>query len=200
MAGARRADRLEPEQRYARLIRAGLELLSDIPYDQLTADDVARRASVSRALVFHYFPTTSELRSALLREASSHLFGRLRAIAESDVTDKVWALIEGFVAATESTPATYRAMGRISSDGRLVEVFDDARAAMLNMLEEVLGVTTPTPELGILLRGWLVMVEDTVRQWLGEPTIPRAALIDLLYDALSALLSVRGIEAALEVH
>lgn len=57
--------RLDAEARREQLVAAGLDLVKRGPIDQLTADDVARAAGVSKGLVFHYFPTTRDLHVAL---------------------------------------------------------------------------------------------------------------------------------------
>jgi len=67
MATARR--RLSPEDRRAELLALGAEVFGKRPYDEVRIDEIAERAGVSRALMYHYFPISerSSLRSSRTR-------------------------------------------------------------------------------------------------------------------------------------
>ena len=54
MGSARR--RLSPEDRRAELLALGAEVFGKRPYDEVRIDEIAERAGVSRALMYHYFP------------------------------------------------------------------------------------------------------------------------------------------------
>src|SRR3954447_17312608 len=56
--------------RRAQLVEIGLELLPTTPVQELTIDEVARRAGISRSLLFHYFPTKREYYTAVTRAAA----------------------------------------------------------------------------------------------------------------------------------
>ena len=104
--GPRRRDRLPAEpprlrrtadDRRAQLVQIGLELLPTTPVQELTIDEVARRAGISRSLLFHYFATKREYYTAVTRAAADlllrapaapagHLAGRSRSPGCSTAT------------------------------------------------------------------------------------------------------------------
>lgn len=49
--------RLKPEERRTQLINIGLRLLVDRPIHEMSIDEVAAEAGISRGLLFHYFPS-----------------------------------------------------------------------------------------------------------------------------------------------
>ena len=48
--------RLSPEDRRSELLALGAEVFGQRPYDEVRIDEIAERAGVSRALMYHYFP------------------------------------------------------------------------------------------------------------------------------------------------
>src|SRR5258707_14918512 len=65
--------RLGPDARRAQLVGVGPALLKDMPFDEVTAEIVARASGVSKGLAFHYFPATRDLQAAILRAATAKL-------------------------------------------------------------------------------------------------------------------------------
>ena len=57
------------DDRRAQLVQIGLELLPTTPVQELTIDEVARRAGISRSLLFHYFATKRDYYTAVTRAA-----------------------------------------------------------------------------------------------------------------------------------
>lgn len=59
--------RLDPEQRASLLIDAAAELFRQRPYDQVSIDDIAEQAGVTRGLIGHYFDKKRNLYVAVIR-------------------------------------------------------------------------------------------------------------------------------------
>ena len=58
-------------------MQIGLELLPTTPVQELTIDEVARRAGISRSLLFHYFATKRDYYTAVTRAARHLVDGEL---------------------------------------------------------------------------------------------------------------------------
>ena len=61
--------------RRAQLVQIGLELLPTTPVQELTIDEVARRAGISRSLLFHYFATKRDYYTAVTRRGRRPALG-----------------------------------------------------------------------------------------------------------------------------
>src|SRR5436309_13898368 len=70
--GPRRLRRTAGDRR-AQLVQIGLELLPTTPVQELTIDEVARRAGISRSLLFHYFASKRDYYTAVTRAAARML-------------------------------------------------------------------------------------------------------------------------------
>lgn len=188
--------RLGPSERHAELVAAGLALVKEASLDRLTAPDVARAAGVSKALVFHYFPTQRDLQAAVARAGAEELvaeFARLDpALAYGD---RLAAGLLGFITYIEQQPTSYAALSRTSgSDPQLRAIFEETRERVVQIIADAVGIDEPSPRLRLMLRGWIAMVEETTLHWLDERPMARDELIDLLTRAAFGLLPLAAAE------
>lgn len=181
--------RLDAGSRREQLVAAGVELLTRMPLEQISADVVAGAAGVSKALVFHYFPTKRDLHVALLRATAARLLVELDPDPDLPIPERLRAGLDGFVAFIERQPANYQAVSRgAGSDPQLLAVFEDTRAAVVGIIAGALGVVEVPPALRMVIRGWIAMVEESVLHWIDERPVSREALVDFLQRAATTML------------
>ena len=72
--GASPRRRLSPEDRRSELLALGAEVFGQRPYDEVRIDEIAERAGVSRALMYHYFPDKRAFFAAVVRAEGERLF------------------------------------------------------------------------------------------------------------------------------
>ena len=188
-ASGERGRRLSPEARREQLIAVGLELLTSTPFDQVTTEQIAERAGISNALVFHYFPTRRELQAAVLRAAARDLFEQLVAQPDVAFEDQLRRGLEAFVDFIEQQPGTYVALVRSTgTDPQLLEVFEETRRDIVQFIAERLGITEPPTPMRIAIRGWIAMVEEATLEWLETRAFERVLLTTYLERSAMALL------------
>jgi len=173
--------RLGPDARRAQLVGVGLALMKNMAFDEVTAETVARAGGVSKGLVFHYFATTRDLQVAILRAAAAELLADLDVGAGLPPDERLRAGLEAFVRYIEQQPASYQAVvRRAGSDERLLAVFEDTRAAVVDIVAGALGVAELPAGLRMAVRGWIAMVEECVLHWLDGRPVPREELVEFL--------------------
>jgi AcrR family transcriptional regulator len=69
--------RLEPQQRCEHLLDTAAALFAEKPYEDVLMEDIAARASVSRALLYHYYPSKRDLYVAIFKRASNRFLARV---------------------------------------------------------------------------------------------------------------------------
>src|SRR5580765_6635428 len=74
-AAAPRA-RLEVDERRAQLVALGVELFAARSYDEVSIDELARAAGISKGLLYHYFPTKRDFYVATVEEGATQLLAR----------------------------------------------------------------------------------------------------------------------------
>src|SRR4051794_13898071 len=72
--------RLDVDERRRRLLEQGAELFERHSYDELSMAQIARAAGISKALLYHYFPSKQAYFAATLEQAA----GELAAAVEPD--------------------------------------------------------------------------------------------------------------------
>ncbi len=68
--------RLQVDERRRQLLEFGAELFTRHAFDELSMAAIAREAGVSKALLYHYFPSKADFFEATLRQAADELAAR----------------------------------------------------------------------------------------------------------------------------
>jgi AcrR family transcriptional regulator len=90
--------RLEPQQRREQLLDVGAAMFAETPYDDVLMEDIAARADVSRATLYHYYPTKRDLYVAIFKRARNRLLARVaNPDPQLSLAEKLAAGLEGYV-------------------------------------------------------------------------------------------------------
>jgi len=104
----------EKERRRAEIVDAAEAAGREVGLDALTMDDVARRARLSRALLYVYFQDRSDLMFGLCERAMGMLHARFVEAAERHRTglEQVSAMGRAYVAFSQEFPVLFDALAR----------------------------------------------------------------------------------------
>ncbi len=178
--------RLAPAARRAQLLDIGFEILLNEPLEDLTVDQVARVAGVSRGLVFHYFPTVRELHLACLTKAADDLVVRIAeaSVAGGDRDERVRMGVDAFIAYIEDRAQTFVAMSATAaSDPAFGEVFEVVRGQIVDLILDR-GDLPSDPFAVLLFRSWVSFVEAAVVKWVDDRPVDRSELIATLVGVM----------------
>src|SRR5947209_20564278 len=116
MAAPRR--RLSPEDRRAELLALGAEVFGKRPYDDVRIDEIAERAGVSRALMYHYFPDKRAFFAAVVKDEADRLYEATNNPPPDGMTmfEEIRSGVLAYMAYHQSNPeaalAAYVGLGR----------------------------------------------------------------------------------------
>jgi AcrR family transcriptional regulator len=198
MAAARRA-RLSTDARREQLVALGVEIFSERPFDDVSIDDIAAAAGISKGLLYHYFPSKRDFYVAVVR----HSADEMQAITETDpelpplerLADGLDRYLE-YVATHARGFATVLRAG-IGSDPEVAAIVEGVRAAMAQrILADVTADDPPPPGVRIAVRGWVGFAEAASLEWLERREVTRDELRELLIRALTGAVSAAGQEYA----
>lgn len=189
------ARRLDPAERREQLTRVGMVILAEDGYEALSCDAVARRAGVTRNLVYHYF-----------RGGVLDLFRAAVDLAGHDLTDR-WTTdpnvplaerrAQNFATmadhAARRTPAWAVSCLAAASADPVVRDFDDAyRARIVSaMAVNALGTHEPSDLQRAALEGYVAFAE-TVLNAARDRSLPMDNVVGLLQATLESALSSAG--------
>ncbi|MBY6411612.1 TetR/AcrR family transcriptional regulator [Rhodococcus sp. BP-252] len=183
--------RMSPEERRAQLISLGTEMLSERPLEQVSVEDIADQAGVSRGLLFHYFSSKQDFHLAIVREASREMLERTAPDTSLEPYEILRDSIANYVDYVTENRETFISLlrGSATGDPDMRAVFEETRSAMAERtvanLYKLDVDANPTTELAV--RGWIAFVEEATISWLQDPKITRDELIDLEVGALPAV-------------
>lgn len=186
---ARERARLQVDERRAQLLALGLRLFGERSYDELSVDDIARAAGISKGLLYHYFPSKRDFYVETVRSAAQQLLDRTDP-AEIDEAEALLGGLEAYLSFAEEHASAFAALMRsgVGYDAEVAGVVEGTRVRFVERISARLGIADPDPTLRVALRGWLGFVEAASLEWLERRDVPRDQLRDLLARVLLATL------------
>jgi AcrR family transcriptional regulator len=190
MAVTRRV-RLQIDERRAQLLALGIQLFSTQAYDDISIDDVAEAAGISKGLLYHYFQGKREFYVEVIREASL----QLRRLTEPDPTLPPAARLRAAVDAhlnyvLEHGPvygAIYRSGVAIAPEVSVI--LEEHREVVMQYFLRDLHISKPRPVLRAALRAWIAMMEGASLDFIAHPEIGRDALRELMIAGYASMLA-----------
>ncbi|MET7713143.1 TetR/AcrR family transcriptional regulator [Streptomyces sp. NPDC005407] len=186
--------RLSVEERRRQLLAAALTLFAHRPPDEVSLDDVAEAAGVSRPLVYRYFPGgKQQLYETALRSAADQLELCFTEPPAGPPTERVSRVLDRYLVFVDEHDAGFSALlrgGSVAETSRTTAIVDEVRRAAAEQILVHIGVARPGPRLRMMVRTWIAAVEAASLIWLDEGKLPPAVeLRDWLVDHLIALLA-----------
>ncbi|MEW2067730.1 TetR/AcrR family transcriptional regulator [Streptomyces sp. NPDC007346] len=197
--------RLSVEERRAQLLVAALGLFAHRAPDEVSLDEVAVAAGVSRPLVYRYFPGgRQQLYEAALGSAADELKLCFTEPPVGPPTERVARVLDRYLRFVDEHDTGFSALlrgGSVVETSRTTTIVDGVRRAAA---EEILshlgriggsgpqstGAQSAGPRLRMMVRSWIAAVEAASLIWLDEGKRPPAAeLRGWLVDHLIALLA-----------
>ncbi|MFJ6421347.1 TetR/AcrR family transcriptional regulator [Streptomyces hydrogenans] len=186
--------RLSVEERRGQLLEAALGLFAHRAPEDVSLDDVAEAAGVSRPLVYRYFPGgKQQLYEAALRSSADALNRCFTEPEDGPPTERLGRVLDRYLAFVDGHDAGFSALlrgGSVVETSNTTSIVDEVRRAASAQIFLHLGAERPGARLGMLVRTWIAAVEAASLIWLDEGKSPSAGeLRDWLVDHLVALLA-----------
>lgn len=188
--------RLETDERRAQLLELAKKSFSDRSYDDVSIDDLARDAKISKGLLYHYFPTKRDLYVAGLTEIADELVAAITTVPEDlppieRVRKSLDAYLEHITRHAQAFVSLMR--GGIGSDPQVSTVIEGVRQ---RLFDSFLGGSPFAPMLvgdvrfETAVRGWIGFVEHVSLDWAANPRMTREQLVDFLSSILFEIMRV----------
>ncbi len=201
--------RLSPDDRRNELLALGSEVFGERPYDEVRIDEIAERAGVSRALMYHYFPDKRAFFAAVVRAEGDRLFEATNTppIPGQTIFEQLRAGVLAYLHYHEQHPhgawAAYVGLGTSDPVLRGIDDTDNERQVnrLLDRVNETLGGGLDSKverDIRITMYGWLAMTMEMCRQRILDPSIDAGLFADTCAHALLDLVGrVPGVPAEL---
>jgi len=193
--GATPRVRMTPDDRRRQLVGIGLRKFVERPVQELSLDEVAAEAGVSRGLLFHYFPTKTDFHRAVVEAARRRVARTVTPDPGTVGTDAVRQVVERFLDQVARRRETYVAL--VLGQAPIARAAGgDGVGTLRERVAGLVATATGMPDTGLpVAHGWVAYLEDRALQWSALPPVERdagrAALVEHCTQAL-ALLAAAG--------
>jgi len=188
--------RMQVDERREQLLKLGAELFALHSFGELSMARIAREAGISKALLYHYFPSKRHFFVATLQDAAEELARRTQPDPALPPAEALAASLDAFLGWIEENEPAYRKL--MESAGTVPEVAewitrvrDDTSSRILDGLGA--GVDPP-PRLRAAARAWLWFMDGAILDWLDHRDLERAELRELLLGSLAGSLAAADYE------
>jgi AcrR family transcriptional regulator len=186
--------RLQVDERRKQLLELGARLFTTHSYADLSMAKIAREAGISKALLYHYFPSKEEFFVATLQQGAEEIARRTEPDPDLPPLEALAGSLDGYLGWIEENEAAYRklmeSVGVVPEVGRLVDGIRDATSARI--LDGLGAGDSPPPRMRAAVRGWLWLMDGVILDWLEHRDMSRAEVRDFLLGALGGSLSRAG--------
>lgn len=185
--------RLKPQQRRDQLLDTGAALFAEKPYDGVLVEEIAARAGVSRATLYHYFPSKRDLYVAILERASGRLLARIGPDPQLPLAEQLATGLEDHIQSLLDRPLEAVAINRgaLSDDPEIQAIIADELSVLGQLLTDRLVVEgCPRDASEIAVEGWLAFVRAACVKWIHSQNISRSDLIRICLRAFDCALDI----------
>jgi AcrR family transcriptional regulator len=186
--------RLQVDERRRQLLELGARLFATHSYGELSMATIAREAGISKALLYHYFPSKQDFFVATLQQGAEEIARRTEPDPNLPPFEALAGSLNAFLGWIEENETAYRKL--MESAGSVPEVsvlIDQIRDATSARILQGLGADDPPPpKLRAAARAWLWFMDGAILDWLEHRDMSRAELRDFLLGSLQGSLSAAG--------
>jgi AcrR family transcriptional regulator len=191
--GAPAYTRLENDERRRRLLELGTRLFTEHAYDEISMAQIAREAGISKALLYHYFPSKQDYFMATLAGGAEALRARVEPDPSLPPAEALASALNAYLAWIEDNSEAYAKLFR--SAAGVPEVRDLVEAVRVGTADRILvGVgATDNPRARIAVHGWLWFMDGACLDWIAHRDLTRGELHGLLLGTLAGALLASGV-------
>lgn len=175
--------RLSVDERRDQLLKLGVRAFTSRPYDEVSVDEIAREAGISRSLLFHYFPSKRDFHVAVIEDMAARMLAATFPPRVGNVQQQLVAGLEQYFAFVEQNVELFMAVigAALSNAPGAQEVVERTREEMTNRLRIYLPEPLPGDEamFRAALRAWAGLVETLALDWARHRDLTRSARITL---------------------
>ena len=185
--------RLQVDERRRQLLELGADLFARFAYDELSMAKIARDAGISKALLYHYFPSKQAYFAATLEQAAAELAATVEPNPELPPVEQLARSLDAYLAWVERNADAYAKL--ITSVGAVPEVRELVERVRDETADRILAGISPdgaAPPLRAAVRGWLWFLDGAILDWIQHRDIERSRLHGLLLGTLLGAVTASG--------
>ncbi|HEV2061178.1 MAG TPA: TetR/AcrR family transcriptional regulator [Solirubrobacteraceae bacterium] len=188
--------RLQRDERRELLLARATELFAQHGYEGLSMSQLAREAQISKALLYHYFPSKRRLFEAALEEGAEELRARTEPDPSRPPAEQLAMTLDAFLQWVQERPAAYATLLE-SGSGEVREIMTEVRSTTAARILSGLGPDGTRPATRAAVHGWLGFLDAAILDWIAHDDLSREELHGMLLRAFAGALIASGASGGL---
>ncbi len=180
------------DERRQQLLDLGLELFGARAFDEVSIDDIANVAGISRGLMYHYFGSKRQFYLDVLHHGAHLLLEHIQPDVARSPEENLRASLKRVFRFASEHDRTYLMVlnGGVGSDKETQILLDEVRDEIVQRMLSAVPYVQVTPLIKTLARGWLSSVETAAIHMLRDKSIREDDLIHYLGASLMSMLAM----------
>ena len=180
---------MDVDKRRQQLLDRGAELFTSHSYDELSMKEIAAEVGISKALLYHYFPSKQAFFEATLGAWAERLRERTEPDPELSPLEQLTESLDGFLSLIEENAVAYRNLMQSATGVPAIrDLIEEVRRATAQRILSGLYPDDPPPKARTAVSGWLWFMDGACLNWIEHRDIGREELRDLLLGVLMGAL------------
>jgi AcrR family transcriptional regulator len=188
--------RLQRDERRELLVERATELFSRHGYEGLSMSRLAQEARISKALLYHYFPSKRRLFEAALEEGAEELRRRTEPEPGRPPSEQLSKTLDAFLVWVQERPRAYATL-LDSSSAEVREIVAEVRNETAGRILTGLGEEGLRPATRAAVHGWLGFLDGAILDWIAHDDLTREELHGMLLGAFAGALIASGASGGL---
>src|SRR5262249_16381127 len=185
--------RLQDDERRELLLATATELFAKQSYDEISMAQIARHAGISKALLYHYFPSKREFFAAAIASAGEELRERTAYDPDAPPAVALATSLDAFLQWIEENPDAYANLMRSANSPEIRDMIEGVRAETVGrVLDGLFPDGAPPPKVRTAVTAWLWFMDGACLDWVANKDLERPDVHGLLLGTLMGALASAG--------
>ena len=157
---------------------------------------LAREAQISKALLYHYFPSKRRLFEAALQEGAEELRARTEPDPGRPPAEQLATTLDAFLRWVQERPTAYATLLQ-SGAAEVREIVAEVHETTASRIITGLGADGERPATRAAVHGWLGFLDAAILDWIAHGDLSREELHGMLLGAFAGALVASGASGGL---
>jgi len=186
--------RLRVDERRRRLLALGKELFTRNAYADVSMAAIAREAGISKALLYHYFPSKQAYFAATLQQQADELSALVDVDPALPPGEQLRRALDAFLRWVQANADGYaKLLQGSTSHAEVRQLLDRVReTTAARILAGLSPGEQPSPALRAAVGGWLWFMDGVLSDWLARRDMEREQVLGLLLGTLDGAVVAAG--------
>lgn len=182
---------MELDERRNQLLDLGVRLFSERGYEDVSIEDIAREASVSKGLLYHYFGGKQDFHAACVQLGADRLIEAIGPKMLLPPQERPRAALEAYLDFVEERSTTFLVLLQGGAGGAAsIQTLHDTRDRLVDIAMQGLSETQRSPERRLAARAWQAAVEQASYDWLTHRDVEKSKVVEIMLAALVGIWQV----------